>query len=93
MKHSQWTTEDWMKVLWTDELKFEIFSSSRRIFVCRRVGEMLAPQCVTSPVKHVKQVSVEIIHFKIYVKMHFFHPFFIDQQWLTLFSSEQIYFC
>ena len=25
MKHHQWTTENWKKVLWTDESKFEIF--------------------------------------------------------------------
>ena len=51
-KHRQWTTEDWKKVLWTDESKFEIFGSSRRIFVRRRVGERMVPQCVTSTVKH-----------------------------------------
>ena len=32
MKHCQWTTENWKKVLWTDETKFEIFGSSRRVF-------------------------------------------------------------
>uniref|UniRef100_A0A3B4FHN7 Transposase Tc1-like domain-containing protein n=1 Tax=Pundamilia nyererei TaxID=303518 RepID=A0A3B4FHN7_9CICH len=35
MKHHHWTTEVWKKVLRTDESKFEIFGSSRRIFVCR----------------------------------------------------------
>ena len=38
MKHRQWTTENWKKVLWTDESKFEIFGSSHRVFVRRRVG-------------------------------------------------------
>uniref|UniRef100_A0A1A8N175 Transposable element Tcb1 transposase n=2 Tax=Nothobranchius pienaari TaxID=704102 RepID=A0A1A8N175_9TELE len=52
MKHCHWTTEDWKKVLWTDESKFEIFDSSRRIFVRRRVGERMVPQCVTSTVKY-----------------------------------------
>ena len=33
------TTEDWKKVLWTDESKFEILCSSCRIFVHRRVGK------------------------------------------------------
>ena len=36
MKHCQWTTENWKKVLWTNESKFEIFGSSRRVFVRRR---------------------------------------------------------
>uniref|UniRef100_A0A8C9VFS6 Transposase Tc1-like domain-containing protein n=1 Tax=Scleropages formosus TaxID=113540 RepID=A0A8C9VFS6_SCLFO len=34
MEHCHWTTEDWKKVLWTDESKFEMFGSSRRVFVC-----------------------------------------------------------
>ena len=51
MKHRQWTTENW-KVLWTDESKFEIFGSSRRVFVRRRVGERMAPQRMTPTVKH-----------------------------------------
>ena len=52
MKHHQWTTENWKKVLWTNESKFEIFGSSRRVFVRRRVGERTVPQCVTPTVKH-----------------------------------------
>ena len=52
MKHRQWTTENWKKVLWTDESKFEIFSSSRRVFVHRQVGERMVPQSVTPTVKH-----------------------------------------
>ena len=52
MKHRQWTTENWKKVLWTDESKFEIFGSSHRVFVCRRVGERIVPQCETPTVKH-----------------------------------------
>ena len=42
-KHCPWTTEDWKKVLWTDKSKFEIFSTSRRIFVCHRVGKRMLP--------------------------------------------------
>ena len=52
MKHRQWTTENWKKVLWTDESKFVIFGSSLRVFVRRRVGKSTVPQCVTPTVKH-----------------------------------------
>ena len=52
MKHHQWTTENWKKVLWTDKSKFEIFGSSCRFFVHRRVGERMVPQSVTPTVKH-----------------------------------------
>ena len=51
MKHHQWTTEDWKKVLWTDESKFRIFYSSHS-FVRRQVGERMVPQCVTLTVKY-----------------------------------------
>ena len=47
MKHRQWTTENW-KVLWTDESEFEIVGSSHRVFVRRRVGERMVPQCDTN---------------------------------------------
>uniref|UniRef100_A0AAZ1X5G4 Transposase Tc1-like domain-containing protein n=1 Tax=Oreochromis aureus TaxID=47969 RepID=A0AAZ1X5G4_OREAU len=38
MKHHHWTTEDWKKVLWTNESKFEIFmtgSSSKHMKTCQ----------------------------------------------------------
>ena len=35
--HIHWTEEDWKKVLWTDESKFEVFRSQRRTCVrCRK---------------------------------------------------------
>ena len=52
MKHHQWTTENWKRVLWTNESTFEIFGSSRRVFVRCRVGERMVLQCVTPTVKH-----------------------------------------
>lgn len=51
-EHQNWSTDDWNKVLWTDESKFEIMSSKRRVFVRRRPEECLAPQCVVPTVKH-----------------------------------------
>ena len=39
-KHEQWTLDWWKSVLWSDESKFEIFGSNRRVFVRRRVGEL-----------------------------------------------------
>ena len=52
MKHRQWITENWKKVLWTDESNFEIFASPRKVFVRRRVDERIVPECVTPTVKH-----------------------------------------
>lgn len=50
--HRDWTEEDFKKVLWTDESKFEIFGSKRRIFVRRSAEEKMMPDCVVPTVKH-----------------------------------------
>lgn len=50
--HKDWTIEQWGKVLWTDESKYEVFGSRRRIFVRRTATEKMLPQCVVPTVKH-----------------------------------------
>lgn len=52
LTHRDWTEEDFKKVLWSDESKFEIFGSKRRIFVRRSAEEKMIPQCVVPTVKH-----------------------------------------
>ena len=47
-KHEQWTLDRWK----SDESKFEIFGSNRRVFVRRRVGERMISACVVPTVKH-----------------------------------------
>lgn len=51
-KHRNWTPADWKKVLFTDESKFELFSSKRRIYVRRQVHEKMSEQCIIPTVKH-----------------------------------------
>jgi len=51
-QHRHWEISDWNKVLWSDESKFEIFGSKRRVFVRRSAGERASNQCVVSSVKH-----------------------------------------
>ena len=50
--HRNWTSEQWKNVLWTDESKFEIFSSKRRQYVRRRNGESLKEICLKPTIKH-----------------------------------------
>lgn len=50
--HSNWTMEQWKKVLWTDESKFEKFGSNRRQYVRRRAGERVMESCIIPSVKH-----------------------------------------
>lgn len=51
-QHRNWTIEQWAKVLWTDESKFELFGQRRRIFVRRSVNEKMLPECIVPTVKH-----------------------------------------
>ena len=51
-KHEQWTLDQSKSVLWSDESKFEIFGSNRRVFVRHRVGERMISACVVPTMKH-----------------------------------------
>ena len=50
--HNGWTTEQWNKVLWTDESKFEILGSNRKVYERRTVGERAVTSYITPTVKH-----------------------------------------
>lgn len=50
--HKNWTVEDFKKVLWSDESKFEIFGNRRRVFVRRSADERMLPECLIPTVKH-----------------------------------------
>ena len=50
--------EFWRHVIWSDESKFEIINSKRKIRVYKRRGEGLNPQTIQSTVKHPKSVMV-----------------------------------
>lgn len=51
-KHKDWSLDQWKSVLWSDESKFEIFGTRRRVFVRRKVGEKYKSACVLPSVKH-----------------------------------------
>lgn len=46
--HRYWTEKEFEKVLWTDESKFAIFDSTRRVFVRRSAEEKIFPDFVNS---------------------------------------------
>lgn len=50
--HEKWNTSQWSKVLWSDESKFDLFSTKRRVFVRRLQGERMNKNCVVPTVKH-----------------------------------------
>lgn len=45
-EHVKWTREQWSKVLFTDESKFNRFGSDGNSYVRRRIGEEFSPKCV-----------------------------------------------
>lgn len=50
-QHQHWSTNDWEKVLWSDESSFEVFNSAKRVFVRRRTNERYSRNCVVPTVK------------------------------------------
>ena len=45
-EHKSWTIEDWRKVVWSDESKFNLRGSDGRITVRRTAKEAILPQCL-----------------------------------------------
>ncbi len=47
-EHVVWTEENWSKVHFSDESKFNLFESDGKHFVWCQTGERLNPKCVKS---------------------------------------------
>lgn len=50
-KYKHWTVEDWNKVVWSDESKFQIFGSDGRTYCWKKAGEKLQDRHVKPTVK------------------------------------------
>ena len=50
-EHKNWTMEQWTKVLWADESKFQFFESQRQ-HVRRRKTETYKEPCLNPTIKH-----------------------------------------
>lgn len=51
-EHLNWTIEQWDRVLFTGESKFELFGCKRRVFVRRMPNERFQKNCIVGTVKH-----------------------------------------
>ena len=51
-EHRHWTIAQWKNVLWSDESKFEVFGTKRKIYVRRRKNEKFLKDCIAPTVKH-----------------------------------------
>ena len=50
-ERKNWGMDQWYKVVWSDESKFNLFGSDGRVYSKRRVGKDYLPECVQSTVK------------------------------------------
>lgn len=51
-KYKNWTVEDWKKVIWSDESKFNVFGSDGRQYCWKKLKEPLRSHHVKPTVKH-----------------------------------------
>lgn len=51
-EHSTWTIDDWKRVIWSDESKFNLFGSDGIVKVWRKPGEDMRKDCLRKTVKH-----------------------------------------
>lgn len=51
-RHLHWTANDWKKVLFSDESKFNIFGSDSAQFIHRPANKKLDPRYVSETLKH-----------------------------------------
>ena len=50
--HSSWSVEHRMRIVWSDESKFNLFHSDGQTYVRHRTSEEFDERCVTGTVKH-----------------------------------------
>jgi hypothetical protein len=51
-KYKDWTADDWKRVVWSDESKFQLFGSESRQYCWKKPGEPLQDAHVQPTVKH-----------------------------------------
>lgn len=51
-RHMHWTSEQWTRVLWSDESKFNLFSSDGIRYVRRPPGQRYSPRYQVPTIKH-----------------------------------------
>ena len=57
-EHLNWTSEDWDKVIFSDESTFTIQNHAGNNFVRRRPHEALSPQCISPTIKHPTSLMI-----------------------------------
>uniref|UniRef100_A0A674DL94 Transposase Tc1-like domain-containing protein n=1 Tax=Salmo trutta TaxID=8032 RepID=A0A674DL94_SALTR len=57
-RYRDWTTEDWVKVIVSDESAFRFFGASGKKLIRRRQGERYHQSCVMPTVKHPETIHV-----------------------------------
>ena len=50
-ERKDWTLHKWQSNIWSDESKLNFFGNDGRVFVQRRIGENLLPECIQQTMK------------------------------------------
>lgn len=51
-RHVNWSRKQWRRVMFSDESKFELFGTNKRIFVRRCIGERFKKECLVPTMNH-----------------------------------------
>ena len=87
-RYRNFTVEDWKKVLFTDESKFELLGCNRRAYVRRRPHERLMQQCIKPTVKHGGG-NIQVWGCSAYSGVGDLHRInYTDQREVPLYSTE-----
>ena len=57
-EHVSWSSQQWSKVMWSDETRISIFGSDGVRYVRRRPGEDCLPECMISTMKHPLSIMI-----------------------------------
>jgi transposase len=57
-EHKDWTVNDWRRVIFSDESKFNMIGSDGKQTIRRRRGERFRPDCVIRTVKHSPYIMI-----------------------------------
>ena len=57
-EHLNWTSEDWDRVIFSNESTFTIQNHAGNNFVRRRPHEALSPQCISPTIKHPTSMMI-----------------------------------
>lgn len=79
-ERENWTSDQWGKVLWSDESKFCLVGTAGCQRVWRKPGETLKPDCIVSTVKHGGGKGCNTYVLSPYIGISHYPVFYFDRK-------------